>query len=341
MKFNVSSPKWDNWWISKNSIVRAMVRDETLFDRRRRTLVVVVSSNRYCRYSREYSSLSRIGETRFQRQSIVEQVKSLVKLSVFLHRSLSFQSSIGDNSSSSNDSIDLERCVISWITSRHWQVNGYYHFVTEREMRCFSSLCNLRILELRENLLKILPDSLVQLNKLESLDLGSNVIEHLPSNLGLLQALKELWLDSNELSQLPVDLGQLKRLQCLDVSENKLSYLPAELGDLESLTNLELSSNRLESIPASIGRLKQHLLIFKINSNCLTRLCEEIGQCLQLTELILTENTLSELPATIGQLKHLTNLNVDRNQLTSLPAEVNLRVRWGREKEEKSVSVCS
>ncbi len=53
----------------------------------------------------------------------------------------------------------------------------------------FFSLSNLRILEVRENLLKILPESLVHLSKLESLDLGSNVLEQLPQNLGYLQSL--------------------------------------------------------------------------------------------------------------------------------------------------------
>ncbi|CAF0856291.1 unnamed protein product [Adineta steineri] len=185
------------------------------------------------------------------------------------------------------------------------------------------SLSNLRVLEMRENLLKILPDSLVQLTKLESLDLGSNAIEQLPNHIGYLQSLKELWLDSNELIELPNDIGQLKNLQCLDVSENKLTYLPNEIGDLESLTNFELSSNQVEEIPITIGKLKQRLLILKINSNSLNKLCEEIGYCLALTELILTENTLNELPKTIGNLKHLSNLNVDRNQLTYLPTEIS------------------
>ncbi|CAF2449410.1 unnamed protein product [Rotaria sp. Silwood2] len=184
------------------------------------------------------------------------------------------------------------------------------------------NLSNLRVLEVRENLLKTLPDSLVQLPKLESLDLGSNVIEQLPNHMGNLQSLKELWLDSNELHELPNDIGQLKRLQCLDVSENKLTFLPNEIGDLESLTNFEASSNQIEQLPSTIGQLKQRLLILKINSNSLTKLCDEIGQCLALTELILTENALTELPISIGNLKKLTNLNVDRNQLTHLPVEI-------------------
>lgn len=49
-------------------------------------------------------------------------------------------------------------------------------------MFCFS-LTNLQSLELRENLLKSLPESLSQLSKLERLDLGDNEIEELVSKV--------------------------------------------------------------------------------------------------------------------------------------------------------------
>jgi protein scribble len=47
---------------------------------------------------------------------------------------------------------------------------------------CFS-LVSLQSLELRENLLKSLPESLSQLSKLERLDLGDNEIEKLVSKV--------------------------------------------------------------------------------------------------------------------------------------------------------------
>lgn len=45
-------------------------------------------------------------------------------------------------------------------------------------------------------------------------------------------------------------------------------------------------------------------------------------RCEYLQELILTENFLVELPVTMGNLVRLTNLNVDRNSLHSLPIEM-------------------
>lgn len=47
----------------------------------------------------------------------------------------------------------------------------------------YFSLVSLQSLELRENLLKSLPESLSQLSKLERLDLGDNEIEKLVSEV--------------------------------------------------------------------------------------------------------------------------------------------------------------
>uniref|UniRef100_A0A672J1A4 PDZ domain-containing protein n=1 Tax=Salarias fasciatus TaxID=181472 RepID=A0A672J1A4_SALFA len=52
----------------------------------------------------------------------------------------------------------------------------------------------------------------------------------------------------------------------------------------------------------------------KVDQNRLTHLTDSIGECENLTELVLTENLL--------QLKKLTNLNVDRNRLGSVPKEL-------------------
>lgn len=48
---------------------------------------------------------------------------------------------------------------------------------------CAYSLVNLQSLELRENLLKGLPESVSQLTKLERLDIGDNDIEELVRSL--------------------------------------------------------------------------------------------------------------------------------------------------------------
>uniref|UniRef100_A0AAY4B1F7 Protein scribble homolog n=1 Tax=Denticeps clupeoides TaxID=299321 RepID=A0AAY4B1F7_9TELE len=155
----------------------------------------------------------------------------------------------------------------------------------------FTQLRGLAHLALNDVSLQTLPNdigkSLSFLVKLEQLDLGSNVLEVLPDTLGALPNLRELWLDRNQLTSLPPELGNLRRLVCLDVSQNRLEELPAELNGLIALTDLLLSQNHLELVPDSIGDLPAH-----------------------------------SLPRSLGKLKKLTNLNVDRNRLSTVPAEL-------------------
>lgn len=47
-----------------------------------------------------------------------------------------------------------------------------------------------------------------------------------------------------------------------------------------------------------------------------------VFRCENLQELILTENFLIQIPQTIANLVKLTNLNIDRNSLHSLPSEI-------------------
>lgn len=167
---------------------------------------------------------------------------------------------------------------------------------------------SLQSLELRENLLKSLPESLKNLTNLQRLDLGDNEIEELvstrlkiiiiycsvavvrnykhnsiyfmlvqPGFIGELPALEELWLDHNKLQYLPPEIGNLKALICLDVSENKLEKIPEEIGGLSSLTDLHLSQNMLESIPDGIGHLYK-LTILKLDQNRLHTLNENVGR---------------------------------------------------------------
>uniref|UniRef100_A0A182LXT1 Disease resistance R13L4/SHOC-2-like LRR domain-containing protein n=1 Tax=Anopheles culicifacies TaxID=139723 RepID=A0A182LXT1_9DIPT len=193
-----------------------------------------------------------------------------------------------------------------------------FHEVDERTALDLSKLVSL---ELRENLLKNLPESISQLTKLERLDLGDNEIDELPSHLGYLPSLQELWLDHNQLLRLPPEIGLLKKLVCLDVSENRLEELPEEIGGLECLTDLHLSQNLLETLPNGVSKLT-NLSILKLDQNRLHTLNDSIGCCVHMQELILTENFLSELPSTVGNMLVLNNLNVDRNSLVAVPSEL-------------------
>uniref|UniRef100_A0A673FUI7 Leucine-rich repeat-containing protein 1-like n=1 Tax=Sinocyclocheilus rhinocerous TaxID=307959 RepID=A0A673FUI7_9TELE len=179
-----------------------------------------------------------------------------------------------------------------------------------------TSICHLVSLELRENLLTYLPESLSQLQKLEELDVGSNELYNLVSVVIFMTSSK--WTNDNNND---FDCTSMRSLTCLDVSENKLEHLPEEMGNLLSLTDLLVSQNLIDMLPEGLGKLRR-LSILKADQNRLVHLPESIGNCESLTELVLTENQLVSLPRSIGKLKKLSNFNCDRNLLMSLPKEI-------------------
>ena len=138
-------------------------------------------------------------------------------------------------------------------------------------------LCRLRILDLSNNSLKVLPDNWDCMDSLVELKVTENQIEEIPkglctgrisSNLVALDFshnklkfirpyfcnlfnLGTLKLDHNELLCLPQYIGHLIKLRYLSATNNKLKTLPATFSELR-LDSLDLFNNEfLEDGPAS------------------------------------------------------------------------------------------
>jgi len=118
-----------------------------------------------------------------------------------------------------------------------------------------SKLTNLQILDLSENRITELPSSIGKLTKLVNLNLSGNKITKLPSFIGKLTQLMTLDLGCNNLTKLPPQIGNLTKLLTLSLDYNKLKSLPPQIGNLERLRSLYLDNNKLESLPDEIGRL--------------------------------------------------------------------------------------
>ncbi|MHA1386077.1 MAG: leucine-rich repeat domain-containing protein, partial [Candidatus Helarchaeota archaeon] len=77
------------------------------------------------------------------------------------------------------------------------------------------------------------------------MNLGDNQLTTLPESIGNLKSLKELYLEGNELTTLPESIGNLKSLKELYLRNNKLTALPESLGGLDNLKTLYLAGNPL------------------------------------------------------------------------------------------------
>ena len=87
------------------------------------------------------------------------------------------------------------------------------------------------------------------------LNLYDNDIKELPESIGSLASLEVLKLPNNQLTSLPESFKNLISLKKLDLSYNNFKELPEWIGSFSSLEELNLESNNLKKIPESIGSL--------------------------------------------------------------------------------------
>jgi internalin A len=182
--------------------------------------------------------------------------------------------------------------------------------------------CNIESLDLYDNNLTGLPETVCQLSSLTFLDASSNRLSSLPKNFGALQNLSSLSLQENNLRVLPRDFFQLKKLKILDLSDNKLTVLPSAIGNMQDLEKLDLSDNPIVELPSTVGRLSK-LRVLRLGRTGLTVVPSAIGNMQDLEELDLSDNPIVELPSTVGRLSKLRVLRLGRTGLTSLPKAIS------------------
>lgn len=82
---------------------------------------------------------------------------------------------------------------------------------------------------------------------LKLLDLRSNQLKHIPNSIWKLQKLVTLRLDNNQLHRLPSTIGRLRHLKYFTASQNKLESMPNSLLHC-SLESIDVSRNRFQNI---------------------------------------------------------------------------------------------
>lgn len=177
-------------------------------------------------------------------------------------------------------------------------------------------LAKIEVLDLSNNQLEQIPDTICDLKTLKMLILEENRLLTLPIKLNQLESVEKLYLFQNQIAELPASITSLKKLQEALFHSNRLKQLPPDLGKLIALKRLGLGSNQLLTIPASIGELKD-LEYLSIEENLLRQLPEEIGMLNNLRELNLFSNPLESLPASLIKLSNLQKLKIWGTNITN------------------------
>jgi len=210
-------------------------------------------------------------------------------------------------------------------------------------------------------MIKKLPNSIRNLEKLKYLDLSENNLTSLPNSIRNLEKLKYLDLSENNLTSLPDFFETLKRLRTIYLSDNNICKIPATLsnivrdrltrrfiwegvslndayilGLLEILTRIRLKKTKNKEIEKELGDMEV-ATHYSINKNGHVKglylydtkvgfrirfFPEEICLLTSLEELVFYGGQLNSLPTSIQNLKFLRILNLGMNCLEILPESI-------------------
>ena len=184
-----------------------------------------------------------------------------------------------------------------------------------------------------------LPAVIGSLTRLQKLNLADNALSSLPESLSHCVALRILFFLNNKFKEIPLVVGALPSLEMLSFKSNSLSAI-ADAALAPSLRWLILTDNKLTSLPPALGRLR-HLRKLMLATNQLEGLPDVSG--LTSLELVrLSDNSLKSVPPSLLTLPKLAWLALAGNELAPLKrgdVEAALNARTGSRLNMNSVAL--
>lgn len=133
-------------------------------------------------------------------------------------------------------------------------------------------------LDMMHNELKLLPEYMGDLRKIEFIYAQHNDIDKLPLLEGC-ENLQELHISNNYIKEIPERFCEtLPNLKVLDLRDNKIEKLPDDIQMLQSLMRLDLSNNTISSLPSSLCTLA-HLVSLQVEGNPIRSIRRDIIAC--------------------------------------------------------------
>lgn len=174
----------------------------------------------------------------------------------------------------------------------------------------------LQKLNLRGNLIDILPAGLCDAIGLLDLNLQGIQLKALPKNFGALSLLERLSLRGNRLSNV-TGLEQLSNLRFLDITKpgNGISFTLCDLSALKNLSELRLVGMRLTEVPNSILDLPS-LFYLDLNQNSITAVPHSdilLSHAVPWRRINISFNSLTEFPTALLYLQGLEHICARNN----------------------------
>lgn len=122
---------------------------------------------------------------------------------------------------------------------------------------------SLKSLNIQDSSLRIIQDSLFDLENLRILNLSYCNIQSFSVDLTKHSYIESINLSNNKIECLPQNMESFTKLKMLNLSKNNISTLDEKILFLSSLEDIDLSVNKLTSIEINLNKLP------KLNSLCL------------------------------------------------------------------------
>ncbi|XP_055942289.1 leucine-rich repeat-containing protein 40-like [Argiope bruennichi] len=228
------------------------------------------------------------------------------------------------------------------------EIHAGFNSIKTLSTEFLEAISNIKLLDLRDNKISEIPDTICSLQALERLDISNNALSSLPFTLGTLPHLKFLSIDGNPMRTIRRDIIQrgtvqllrwlrsriedpslvrnMSRLSCeVDGAQNNTSNCDVDKYAVKSTRSLPLSNKNMTSIPKDVIETARdaEVTTVDLSKNSITSIPDEFEMVLsKLTELNLGYNKLNSIPSFIGLGQHLQYLDLRNNQLQTLPAEI-------------------
>lgn len=177
-------------------------------------------------------------------------------------------------------------------------------------------LTDLEVLDLRENSLTTLPETLAELHTLKVLNIGQNQLVSLPFESLSKLPLKEINAPKNRLegTLIPGSLTSFGSLRSLDVASNALKKLSEnEYLEFPNLQTLSINSNRIQCLPDMTSW--KALLTLSAEDNSLAQLPPGFVTLKSVRNVDFTGNDISRLDERLGLMESLVTFRIANNPL--------------------------
>ena len=185
-------------------------------------------------------------------------------------------------------------------------------------------LNKLYVIDLKENNIDSLPESISNFRNLMYLKSSGNPLRKLPESIGNTPTIKTIILHHTVLDSLPYsfnDLGSLAELE-IQVNNSDTFFTKEALKGLYNLKSIMLYKINLKEFPKGLQTNRKLKKIMMIDCH-LTKLDSLFGQSKSVQTLILDKNQFTVFPREVFQLATLKELSLRDNKLTSLPEKVS------------------